>query len=150
MYVHQATTLSRAANGSILRGCFEQCDHILFRQSCLYSKMLPVVLHQAPACMRFLHMTNARFKHSSSQASGSILSGCLWSSTGDHEDTAGPGRFPPSFAAIVDREMQKLPLFSCILLRNEGKSVRGRPTRSCSTVGERRRHPSSELTDWGG
>ena len=33
-----------------------------------------------------------------------------------------PGRFFPSFSAIFNRSMQKLPLFSCILLRNEGKT----------------------------
>ena len=31
--------------------------------------------------------------------------------------------FPPSFSAIFDREMQKLPLLPCILLRNDGKPV---------------------------
>ena len=32
----------------------------------------------------------------------------------------------PSFSAIFNRKMQKLPLFSCILLRNEGgKSAHG-------------------------
>jgi len=29
--------------------------------------------------------------------------------------------FFPSFSAIFNRKMQKLPLFSCILLRNDGK-----------------------------
>jgi len=28
----------------------------------------------------------------------------------------------PSFSAIFNRKMQKLPLFSCILMRNEGKN----------------------------
>jgi hypothetical protein len=28
----------------------------------------------------------------------------------------------PSFSAIFDRKMQKLPLFSCILIRNEGEN----------------------------
>ena len=32
------------------------------------------------------------------------------------------GPFFPSFSAIFNRKMQKLPLFSCILLRNEGKT----------------------------
>ena len=32
--------------------------------------------------------------------------------------------FPPSFSAIFNRKMQKLPLFSCILIRNEGKPLR--------------------------
>ena len=32
------------------------------------------------------------------------------------------GRFFPSFSAISKREMQKLPLFSWILMRNEGKN----------------------------
>jgi hypothetical protein len=31
----------------------------------------------------------------------------------------------PSFSAIFNRKMQKMPLFSCILIRNEGKTVRG-------------------------
>ena len=30
--------------------------------------------------------------------------------------------FFPSFSAIFNRKMQKLPLFSCILMRNEGKN----------------------------
>jgi len=34
-------------------------------------------------------------------------------------ETRLPSVFP-SFSAIFNRKMQKLPLFSCILLRNEG------------------------------
>ena len=36
-----------------------------------------------------------------------------------------PGPFCPSFSAIFNRKMQKLPLFSCILIRNEGKNGQG-------------------------
>ena len=31
----------------------------------------------------------------------------------------------PSFSAIFNRKMQKLPLFSCILIRNDGKTDQG-------------------------
>ena len=34
-------------------------------------------------------------------------------------------RFPPSFSAIFKRKMQKLPLFVCILIRNEGNKRAG-------------------------
>ena len=33
----------------------------------------------------------------------------------------------PSFSAIFNRKMQKLPLFSCIVLRNEGETDRNCP-----------------------
>ena len=42
------------------------------------------------------------------------------------EDHELSGRFFPSLSAIFKRKMQKLRLFSCILLRNEGKT-RPRP-----------------------
>ena len=45
----------------------------------------------------------------------------------------GEGRFFPLFSAIFNRKMQKLPLFSCILLRNEGKTDQ-RPVSSTCTV----------------
>ena len=32
------------------------------------------------------------------------------------------GRFPPSFSASFNGKVQKLPLFSCISIRNEGKN----------------------------
>ena len=38
-------------------------------------------------------------------------------------DTAKQVGFPPLFPAIFNRKMRKLPLFSCILLRNEGKTA---------------------------
>ena len=36
--------------------------------------------------------------------------------------SAGAGPFFHSFSAIFNRKMQELPLFSCILIRNEGKN----------------------------
>ena len=45
----------------------------------------------------------------------------------DNPDYGSSSRWPvfSSFSAIFNRKMQKLPLFSCILIRNEGKNGQG-------------------------